>query len=382
VSQISDAAPNEAPQCVILVEDSDARPGAAAGDTPLRRLCALIDNAARFGFRRILLLAGPPADRVRAWFPHGVHRTPGGVVSIEILVAPEPLGASGALRAAASALAPQFLLLTGAAMFDFNWLALCAPLAAGVFGRRALRRDVSPEAPSRGPDMPTSGPGDRNGGVYWLSRDILTLDFFEDPVLRERDAFSRAGAQGLQDVACEGPLLEVDDRASAVRRRGAVFFDRDGVLNVDHGYTHDIAKFQWLPGAREAVRLANDCGLYVFVVTNQSGVARGFYVEEDVRRLHAHMQKELRELGAHIDDFRFCPHHPHAKVAAYAGDCGWRKPRPGMILDLLAYWPVDAERSLLIGDKDSDLAAATAAGVRGVKTDGAASLEALLAAAL
>ena len=169
---------------------------------------------------------------------------------------------------------------------------------------------------------------------------------------------------------------------SARARRPAVFFDRDGVLNVDHGYTHDIAQFQWTPGAREAVRLANDRGFYVFMVTNQSGVARGFYAEEDVRRLHAHMQKELGEIGAHIDDFRFCPHHPHATVAAYARDCGWRKPRPGMILDLLAHWPVDVERSLLIGDQDSDLAAAAAAGVKGVKTDGAASLEVLLAGAL
>ena len=93
------------------------------------------------------------------------------------------------------------------------------------------------------------------------------------------------------------------------------------------------------------------------------------------------MQRDLREIGAHIDDFRFCPHHLDARVAAYARDCDWRKPKPGMILDLLAHWPVDLARSLLIGDKDSDLAAAVA-GVRGLKTDGAAPLDARLAAAL
>jgi D-glycero-D-manno-heptose 1,7-bisphosphate phosphatase len=173
----------------------------------------------------------------------------------------------------------------------------------------------------------------------------------------------------------------IDETARGAIPRGAVFFDSDGVLNVDHGYTYKIAAFEWLPGAREAVRLANARGLYEFVVTNQSGVARGLYGEDDVRRLPAHMQSELGEIGAYIDDFRFCPHNPDASVPAYACDCGWRKPKPGMILDLLAHWRVDLERSLLIGDKDSDLAAA-AAGIRGIKTDGAAPLDALLSAAL
>jgi D-glycero-D-manno-heptose 1,7-bisphosphate phosphatase len=163
-----------------------------------------------------------------------------------------------------------------------------------------------------------------------------------------------------------------------VTRRGAVFFDRDGVLNVDDGYVYRIDAFRWMPGAREAVRLVNDRGLFAFVVTNQSGVARGFYAQDDVRRLHAHMQAELRAFGAHIDDFRHCPHHPCADIAAYRRDCDCRKPRPGMILDLAAHWPVDLAQSLLIGDKASDVAAAQAAGIRGFLSDGAVALDAFV----
>lgn len=394
-------------QCVILVGGLGTRLGELTRDCPKPMLpvggrpflCQLIDNAARFGFRRFLLLAGFRADLVRAQFPHGVHRTPGGVVMVEVLAEPAPLGTGGALRFAAAALAPQFLMLNGDSLFDFNWLFLCAPLA-GAYGRLALRRVADaarygvvacdaqgcvtqmlerPKAP---------GPGDINGGVYWLARDILDLIPGEGAVSLEREVFPRAIAQRrLRGLLQDGAFLDIgvpDDYAAAVARgeprRGAVFFDRDGVLNLDHGYTYDIATFQWAPGAREAVRLANARGLYAFVVTNQSGVARGLYTEADVRRLHAHMQADLAGIGAHIDDFRFCPHHVDAKVAAYSCDCAWRKPAPGMILDLLAHWRIDRERSLLIGDKDSDLAAAAAAGVRGVKSG--AALDAVLAGAL
>ena len=400
---------DEAMQCVILVGGLGTRLGGLTRDCPKPMLpvggrpflCQLIDNAARFGFRHFLLLAGYRADLVAKQFPHGVHRTPGATVAVETLAEPEPLGTGGALRFAGPALAPRFLLLNGDSLFDFNWLALCVALG-GAFGRLGLRRVadaarygvVACDAQGRVVEMlerpKAPGPGDINGGVYWLSREILSLIAEQGAVSLERDVFPRAIAQGrLQARMQDGPFVDIgipQDYAAAVARgdirRGAVFFDRDGVLNVDHGYTHDVATFEWAPGARAAVRLANERGLYVFVVTNQSGVARGLYTEADVRRLHAHMQRDLREIGAHIDDFRFCPHHLDARVAAYARDCDWRKPKPGMILDLLAHWPVDLASSRLIGDKDSDLSAAAAAGVRAVKTDGAAPLDARLAAAL
>lgn len=147
--------------------------------------------------------------------------------------------------------------------------------------------------------------------------------------------------------------------------RPAIFFDRDGVLNVDSEYAFEIDSFAWIDGAIEAVKTVNDAGYFAFVVTNQSGVARGLYDEAHIHQLHEYMSAELATIGAHIDAFEYCPDHPEAVIERYRRASDRRKPRAGMILDLLRRFPVDATRSILIGDKATDIEAAEAAGVKG-----------------
>ncbi len=159
----------------------------------------------------------------------------------------------------------------------------------------------------------------------------------------------------------------------------AAFLDRDGVLNVDVGYLHRIEDLVWVDGAKDAVRKLTEAGFMVFIVTNQSGIARGYYDGSQVERLHAHMSAEIDAAGGRLTDSRYCPFHPEHGRPAWDRFEGWRKPAPGMLLDLMNVWPVRHKGSFLIGDKASDVAAAEAAGIPGYLFDGG-SLSAFLEA--
>ena len=143
----------------------------------------------------------------------------------------------------------------------------------------------------------------------------------------------------------------------------AIFLDRDGTINKDIGYLWDPDDFAFLPGAVEAIKIFHDLGYKVIVVTNQSGVARGFYGEEDVRRLHDHMDKLLALEGAFVDAYYYCPHHPEGVVEAYKKVCGCRKPAPGMIKQAEKEFGLDLSQSICVGDKDADVLAGMNGGV-------------------
>ncbi|MEL7129111.1 MAG: HAD family hydrolase [Pseudomonadota bacterium] len=142
-----------------------------------------------------------------------------------------------------------------------------------------------------------------------------------------------------------------------------MFLDRDGVINIDKGYVSRIADFEWMPGAANCIRTFKERGWFVFVVTNQSGIARGLYSEEDMHTLHNWMFGELLKGGAQIDRIYHCPYHAEGEIERYRKDSFDRKPKPGMLLQAMADHSVKKEASFLIGDNPTDLEAARAAGL-------------------
>ncbi len=377
-------------QCAILVGDFRRRPGEISepkalldvGVTPF--LETLIGEASRRGFDEILLIAGSGCEDVHAFLCERrlAERFP---CRVELSIAPIALGTGGALAYARDRLKNDFLLLNGDGWFDFNWLDLVSRARrVGAAAALALRGVASPD---RYVTVDLDGSFVRailsseapvatalvSGGVsYWTRR---VFDSFRAPCSLETEVLpSLVSRRALRGYPYSGFFIDIgvpEARATAGkvvrrrRRRPAVFLDRDGILNVDHGYIHTPKEIEWIPGAPEAVKLLNDSGYYVFVVTNQSGVARGLYSESDVIALHRWMAQELAAFGASIDDWRYCPFHSDARVEVYRALHPWRKPSPGMIVDLLEHWPVERQGSFLIGDKASDIEAAEAAGLPG-----------------
>lgn len=153
-------------------------------------------------------------------------------------------------------------------------------------------------------------------------------------------------------------------------KKPAVFFDRDGVLNKEIGYLYKIADFCWMDGAVETIKYFNDRGYYVFVITNQSGVARGYYTEAEVEKLHQYMNQELKKYNAHIDEFFYCPHYAKGSVEKYSIDCNCRKPKTGMIELAFSKYAISKDNSMMIGDKQSDMECAKNAGIKSILFNG------------
>jgi D,D-heptose 1,7-bisphosphate phosphatase len=151
-----------------------------------------------------------------------------------------------------------------------------------------------------------------------------------------------------------------------MKKNTAVFLDRDGTINEEVGYLDSLDKLKIIPSAYEAIRLINESGMKVVVISNQAGVARGFFTEDFVKITHEHLQTALRQQGATIDNFYYCPHHPTEGIEPYRKDCNCRKPAPGMLLRAVQDLNIDLTRSYLVGDRFNDMEAGKKIGVRGI----------------
>jgi D,D-heptose 1,7-bisphosphate phosphatase len=151
-----------------------------------------------------------------------------------------------------------------------------------------------------------------------------------------------------------------------MKKAAAVFLDRDGVINEEVGYIDSLEKLKIIPCAFEAIRLINASDMKAVVISNQSGVARGFFTEEFVRQTHDHLQAMLREHAVSLDRFYYCPHHPTEGAALYRQICDCRKPAPGMFLRAAKDLNIDLQSSYMVGDRLLDMEAAQTVGVTGV----------------
>lgn len=384
-------------QAVILCGGLGTRLGHLTADTPKPLLEiggtpfleTLVREVARSGIRRFLLLAGHLAPKVEA-FAMDLQDRLGSGYSIEVEIEARPGGTGGALFAARHRLDDLFVMMNGDSFFDVPLHSLADCMADSRVGGAIALREVSDV--SRYGEVVledglitqfdeksgTARPGLINGGVYLLRK--TALDRLDPNSSLERDFFPKLAAQGrlagkvFDSFFIDIGLPETYEEAGRViavhRKRPAAFLDRDGVLNADLGHVGTVDRWLWTEGAVEAIRRLNEAGYYVFVVTNQAGIAKGKYGVEDYWHLRDFIREDAFREHVQIDDERFCPYHPDGSVEEWRRNSDWRKPEPGMLRDLLANWPIDRERSFMIGDQPSDMSAASSAGIRAYRFDG------------
>ena len=300
-----------------------------------------------------------------------------------ILEAPSPLGTSGALLSAWDALEEEFIVLNGETFFDIEFDILASfidrnrpdALMALRFTEDIARYGfVEIDSRNRLTQFVETGsiPRDRvdgyiNGGVYFFTKDALAefkKNWNGQPLSLEKDVLPNLAARrGLSGLPLGGKFLDfgiLDDPRRAQQeisawvsreRKPALFLDRDGVINEDTGYVHGT-DLKFIEETFERVAAAKREDKFVIAVTNQSGVARGYYTEDDVAATHDHIRKFYKSRGLDIDALYYCPYLPDAKVEKYRKNSLLRKPSPGMILRACGDSRIRLRDSLMVGDKE------------------------------
>ncbi len=213
----------------------------------------------------------------------------------------------------------------------------------------------------------TTGPALINGGVYLMKSDIFSHEELPLKFSLETGFLEKATTRKrLFGVVSDAPFIDIgipETYSKAARflppapvKKKALFLDRDGTINVEKNYVFRKEDFEFRDGILELARSYYQQGYLIFVITNQAGIARGYYTAGDVEKLHAWMEEQFREYGIELTKIYYCPHHPDL-----TGPCSCRKPAPGMILDAIREYDVDPESSVLFGDKISDVEAGISA---------------------
>ena len=332
-------------------------------------------NLKRYDINEVILLVSYLSENFRNYYKNADSFG----LNISYFNEEIPAGTGGALKLCAEQykLDDYFLLINGDTLFDINYHDLAKNFLEKEIGHLALKyvNDVSRyrEVISENgkiisfKEKGAKKSGYINGGVGIFNKKVI--DFINSiPSSLEKDIFPKLiknkllSAQKLNSFFLDIGLPESLRAARQIipnwRSKFALILDRDGVINIDFGYVHSMRNFQWVDYAKETIKLANDLGFLVIVVTNQSGIARGFYSEKIFKDFSSEINNQLIEYGAHIDATYFCPHHPKEGIGILKKDCDCRKPKPGMIKKALSDWNLNSTKCFLIGDKESDIKAA------------------------
>lgn len=359
-----------------------------------------IENVAKYGISDFVIIVGHHGDKIKSYFGDGSDYG----VNIQYITEKEPLGSAGALYYLKSNSADLFILIYGDVMFDMNVdklvefhykkkaliTTVCHPnshpydsdLIMLDSDDRVLRYFLKKE--DRGDCVPNLG----NAGLYIFDKKVLNnlssvekkdweKDIVTSALCTER-VYGYRTSEYIKDTGTPERFVKVANEQkeglwvtrNLENKQKCIFIDRDGTINVLKGFISKPEEIELEKGVAEAIHLINESGYLAIVITNQPVVARGMCQVEDVEKIHWRLENLLGKYGAYIDDIAFCPHHPDGgypeENPSYKIDCSCRKPKTGMIDDMIRKYNIDISKSFMIGDTTTDIQTGVNAGLKTV----------------
>lgn len=352
------------------------KPMASVSGRPFLRY--ILDNIIMQGIDRIILAVGYKQECICSYFGNSYR-------GAQIIYSSEdkPLNTGGAIKKAIlHCTGKDIFIVNGDTYFDVNLIKMLkfhkrvhadvtiATKVMSNFDRYGTIQKNEERIVAFEEKKPTSF-GIINGGIYLIHKDLLNIAnqesfSFEKEILERhlnnlRICSFNSDGYFIDIGVPKDYFLAQSDFENRPNCAKAAFFDRDGTINVDVGYLHKKEDLVFIQGRPELISKYNKLGYWVIVITNQAGIARGFYTEDDMRELHRYMNKKLSKLDAHIDAFYFCPHHPD-----FTGICKCRKPEAGMIEQAIKDFDLDPNQCVLFGDQKQDIEAGMKCGIRSI----------------
>jgi len=330
----------------------------------------LLNYFSKYHFSKIYILAGYKGEKIKKIY----HKKLINLIPIECSVEKKPLGTGGALNLLKNKITNNFILINADSFLDINLdIFLKKKVDKKILTRIALIKNKNYKSNNKLSNLNiknniVNNSGNlMNAGVYFFNKKILNhcinpIFSLENDLIKKLIIKKKVEGRLIKsyfiDIGTYANLKIAKQTFGKHFAKSSVFFDRDGVLNYDKGYTHKIKDLKFKKNVFKTLKLLNKKNINIFIVTNQSGIARGYYSEKDFLDFQIKFKKILERKNIYINDLRYCPYHKNATIKKYKKNSLFRKPGNLMIEDLKKKWDVNIAKSFMIGDKISDKLAA------------------------
>ncbi len=346
---------------------NNPKPLAKIGDYVFLDL--LLSNISKYHFRKIFILAGYKGDKIYRKY----HNKNINFINIQCFVEKKPLGTGGALKLIKKNLTNNFFVINGDTIADFNFYEMLKvkkknstviSLTKNLFSTKGNEiRNLTYDRKNLIKISYSKKNNFKSAGVCLISKSNLNVTSkikfsLEDdiifPLIKKKKVYAYSKNFFFYDIGTKNDFLKAKTKLIKYLTKPAIFFDRDNTINYDEGYTYKYNNFKFINNSISALKYLSKKNNYIFIVTNQAGIAKGYFTEKNFCNLHTKLKKKLIQKKIFINEVKYCPYHPKAKYKKFRKKTSLRKPGNLMVNQIIKKWVINKKKSLMIGDKISD----------------------------